>query len=422
MKKIILLGLIIAVGVSACEKEDDLPLGSTDERLSKVLSDYKAQLVGAEYGWKATLFPEGGAGYSFLFDFGANDRVSMSSDIHDSTAVAFESTYRLKAMQHPTLLFDTYSYLHLLADPDASKSGGDWGEGKYSDFEFRFDSATEDSIFLTGIYNGSKLVLTRASAEDVDNYITNISRNAEEFNRINDLTTYFKRLNIGNKEYDLSVDTERRIISFAHYAGGVVNVFSTTYYFTESGLKLLEPFTDGEISILELGAPQYNPGTGSMMVSVNNQRVPVQEASQPVIVDKSAAERFYNNPPNGYFWYTVDGFTIEGVEDAFHLKTIPEYYFTSLYIQPDPPFDGLISWTVDDRFFGPALRTQITNSGKIIFRHEGEFGTTPEEALTAISAMRDQLVIPEGYYVIQTGENSYDLVSAKDAKAWITFR
>ena len=69
---LLLIGLL-----SACEKDDNDPAPGErpDERLDQVLSEYKAQLVGAEHGWKATLYPEGGSGYSFLFDFKENDRV-----------------------------------------------------------------------------------------------------------------------------------------------------------------------------------------------------------------------------------------------------------------------------------------------------------------------------------------------------------
>ena len=35
---------------------------------------------------------------------------------------------------------------------------------------------------------------------------------------------------------------------------------------------------------------------------------------------------------------------------------------------------------------------------------------------------RTQLLIPQGYYFIQTGPADYDMVSALDAKAWISWQ
>lgn len=422
MKKILIYSLFIVLGLSACEKEDkDTPLGTSDERLNEALVEYKDQLVNAENGWKATLFPSGGAGYSFLFDFSQNDRVTMLSDINPTTSTeSFESTYRLKAMQHPSLLFDTYSYLHILSDPDASKSGGDYGQGKYSDFEFRFVSATPDSIVLSGIYNESKLILVRATQDEARQYIGQLAKNAEAFEEINNFTTYFKRLTIGNKSYDMAVDTERRNLTFTYKNGGVVSTFTTSYYFTANGVHLLEPFSDGEISIPELTQPVYYAANRRIDIKVPSGTARIVEASQPAVIDEAAAERFKNAPPNGSYWYTVEGFTVEGEKDAFNITSLPKYFFTTFYIQPDPPYDALIFWTTDDDFYGPALRTRTSNDGKIFFVQEGEFGTVPEEAAPAVNATRDQLTIPEGYYVIKSADG-YDLVSAKDAKAWINF-
>ncbi|MHC2991698.1 hypothetical protein OB13_08900, partial [Pontibacter sp. HJ8] len=70
--------------LSACDKEDNDPAPGErpDERLNKILTEYKTQLVGAENGWKATLFPAGAAAYTFLFRFSENDRVTTVSDIN----------------------------------------------------------------------------------------------------------------------------------------------------------------------------------------------------------------------------------------------------------------------------------------------------------------------------------------------------
>ncbi len=241
MKKILLLGALIVSMLSACQKDDtDLAPGERpDERLNKVLTEYKTQLVSAEHGWKAVLFPEGGSAYNFLLNFSANDRVTMRSDINASTAAEpFESSYRLKALQRPSLLFDTYSYLHILADPDERKSGGERGQGRYSDFEFSFDAATPETITLTGNYNNSKLILTKATQEEANTYIQQIAANAEAFESIQTLTTYFKRLTVGENVFDVSVLTGTKNITFSYYEGDVVSTFSTTYYFTEAAPRL----------------------------------------------------------------------------------------------------------------------------------------------------------------------------------------
>src|SRR3954464_6059448 len=111
--------LILAIlAFSACSKKDSNRIftESADERLNKALTDYQNQLAGALNGWKAVVYPAGGGAYSFYFKFNNQNRVVMYSHFDTTTAAASrESSYRLKALQQPSLLFDTYSYLHLLA-------------------------------------------------------------------------------------------------------------------------------------------------------------------------------------------------------------------------------------------------------------------------------------------------------------------
>lgn len=431
MKKIFLLGIIVSV-LSACQKDNDDPAPGErpDERLNKVLTEYKTQLVGAPFGWKAVLYPEGGSAYNFLLSFSANDRVTMLSDINASTAAEpFESSYRLKALQQPALLFDTYSYLHILADPDATRSGGEWGQGKLSDFEFSFDSVTSDRIELTGNLNGSKLVLVKATQEDAGNYIQNIAANAKAFENINNFTTYFKRLTVGDHVVDVSVLTGTRKITFSYYEGDVLSTFSTSYYFTEDGVTLLDPFEIDGLTLTSFGAVQYDEASRKINVTVNGNSASIEEATTPISIDLQAARRFYASPPNGVYWLTFEGFTVEGIRDAFNIRSISNFDAILFYIKAANPNDGFIFFTVDGTYFGPALLTQFTNDGRIVFTHVEEFsnppvkefGTTPEQALPMVTATRDQMVISEGYYVVQTGPDSYDLVSAKDAKAWISF-
>ncbi|WP_181885229.1 DUF4302 domain-containing protein [Pontibacter diazotrophicus] len=424
MRKIWLLGLLIVSMLSACDKDNNevAPGERPDERLNQVLGEYKSQLVNAEHGWKATLFPEGGSGYSFLFDFAENDRVVTRSDINAGAATALESTYRLKAAQRPSLLFDTYTYLHILADPDATKSGGEWGQGRISDYEFSFDTVSPDSMVLTGNYNDSRLVLVRATADEAENYISRVNEQAQTFENINNFTLYFKQLEVGSQTFDITVDTDLRNITFTYNDGSGVRTFTTSYYFTPEGLTLLQPFVSGNLTITTLQDLQYNAFRNRITLTVNGTAASIEDTAAPATVDPQTARAFYNNPPNGAFWRTIDGFTVEGVVDAFNVGSITNLDIITLYIQASPPYDGLIFWTTDGEFFGPALRSRITNDGRIVFTYGGDFGTTPEQAAPMVNATREQLTIPEGYYVIRTGPSTYDLVSAKDGKAWISFQ
>lgn len=423
MRKIWLLGLLLVTLLSACDNNENevAPADRPDARLNKLLTDYKAQLVGAQHGWKATLFPAGGAGYSFLFRFAENDRVTTVSDINAAAAAPLESTYRLKAVQRPSLLFDTYTYLHVLADPDATKSGGDWGQGKYSDFEFSFDRATPDSITLTGNYNGSKLVLVRATAEEAGNYITRIDENARAFEGINSFSLYFKQLVMGGQTIDMSVNTILRTITFTYGEGSEVKTVTTGYYYTPEGVRLLQPLTTAGQTITTLNALQFIEAQNRIRLTINGTAATIQEASKPARVDPRVAQAFFS-PPNGEFWNSPSGFTVEGKRDAYNIASIANLALLAFFPRVSPPYDGLLFLTTDDQFFGPAFRSRITSDGRIVFTYAGEFATTPEQAAPIVQATRNQFVIPEGYYAIRTGPKTLDLVSAKDAKVWISFQ
>src|SRR6188768_733240 len=174
MRKQLLFIFFIFSILAACKKEDDNVFGnSPDARLNDTLKKYQGILTGAEHGWKGLIFPDGmpHAVFAFYFKFNDSNRVQMYADYDSTSAVTMkESSYRLKALQQPSLLFDTYSYLHVLADPDGTVNGGPDGVGLASDFEFYFDSSSTDMIKLVGRYNGSKMTLVKATQAEQTAY------------------------------------------------------------------------------------------------------------------------------------------------------------------------------------------------------------------------------------------------------------
>lgn len=424
MKKILFTTFILIALLSACRRDNDpAPAQRPDERLNEVLSQYKTQLVNAEHGWKALLLPEGGAGYSFWIKFNENDRLSMSSDISSATTAEMTSTYRLKAMQRPSLLFDTYSYLHILSDPDATKSGGDWGQGKYSDFEFSFDSASPDTIRLTGNLKGSKLLLVKANQEEATNYINRIAATARAFENISRFTTYFKRLSIGNTAMDINVDANTRFITFTYAENDQPQTFTTSYYYTEDGLSLLEPLVTNNITITTFRAVQYDADNRRINLIVNDIAASIQEATRPAKVDMIGTRSFFNTPADDY-WIALTGFTIDGVRDSLKVSSIPNFsllvYWPKFGDANGSKYDLLGFVFGNSIHYGPAAVPSLTADGRIIYTFLGNLGTVPPEHEPIVTATRDIWTQPEGFYVVRTSSNSLDLVSAKDARAWLT--
>ncbi len=432
MRKLLFAGFAILLGFSSCNQDDEaLPAGERpDERLDATLVEYKARLVGAEYGWKGILHTREGGTYSFYFKFSNEDRVRMYSDIDATTAsVPMESSYRLKAMQRPSLLFDTYSYIHLLADPDPSKSGGITGFGKVSDFQFSFDSVAENSISLVGNFNESELQLVEASQEEAQNFISEVAETRLAFEQINNFKTYFKRLTLGETTVDLSVNTNFREITFSRFTGNSISTFSTNYYYVRNGVALIDPYNAEGISISSLSGLMYDEAESVIEFSEGGNVGTIASVTQPIAIDLNAARRFWTSPPNGAYWVSDNGFTVEGEPDALGVGAMEQFAFSTFW----PQF-GTSEGTTYDLFgfiiegpgglvisSGPAFVPQFTNNGLLILQYLGVLGEILPEDEPIFWATTEILADPDGFYVIQTSEQTYDLVSADGATKWISF-
>lgn len=185
------LNVLFVIGVLlamiACDEEYQPIFNErSDERVQKALNDYTELLNSATHGWKAMLYTQAGAGYFYYLDFQENGDVSMLSDFNETTAaVPMDGTWVLKGLQKPTLTFDTYSYIHLPADPDGNVNGGVSGEGLLSDFEFTFVKVSGDSIIMKGLKHDTQLFLLKATEEEtsqiLDDRIMNVLQNSTAY-------------------------------------------------------------------------------------------------------------------------------------------------------------------------------------------------------------------------------------------------
>ncbi|MGZ8518140.1 MAG: DUF4302 domain-containing protein, partial [Chitinophagaceae bacterium] len=271
MKRFLILSFILVAAITSCKKEDDPVFDkSPDEWLKEKLDAYQAQLSGAQNGWKALLKTAGGNGstHSFFFKFNDANRVLMLSDFDSLSAVTLkESSYRLKALQQPSLLFDTYSYLHVLSDPDDVVNGGIRGGGLLSDFEFYFDSTSADTVKLVGRVNGSRLVLVRATPAEEAAY--NSGQLAAGLS-LNKILTYFKRLTIGSQLYDVKIDPISRQFVFSWLdASGNLQTFSTGYYFIAGGVVFTTPLVNGSQTISGFNNITWDPATETINITAN---------------------------------------------------------------------------------------------------------------------------------------------------------
>ena len=438
MKKVLIFSLIIVAALSSCKKDDKSVFDkSPDERLKEKLDAYQAQLSGAQDGWKGLLVTDSGRGstHSFYFKFNNENRVVMLSDFDSLSAVTLkESSYRLKALQQPSLLFDTYSYLHVLSDPDGTVNGGAQGAGLLSDFEFYFDAATSDTIKLVGRLNASKMTLIRATKAEADAY--NSGQLAAGLN-LNKILTYFKRLTIGSQLYDVKIDPVTRQIIFSWLDGsGNLQTFTTGYYYIAGGIAFTIPLVNGSQTISGFNSITWTPATETINLTVSGTAATITGIVVPLKVDTGAPRRWWNYAINNgnTYWISLKGFHVNGVDDAFGIQSLTSGTYTYFYLIYWPrvtssnDFFGPVflnaAGTAIDVLYGTAPTPNFTTDGRAIFIQLGNYGppnflTYPTTGPAAQS--RTLLYNSSGYYFVQTGATTYDMVSASDGKSWITW-
>jgi hypothetical protein len=420
MKKHLFYILLFALALGSCKKDKTEPiLGNVDERLSETLTGYQTQLAGAQFGWKGYLLTDTKVLATFLFSFTDKNRTTMSANY---AATPKESSYRLKALQRPTLLFDTYSTLHLLADPTPSKFGGDTGGGYYSDFEFAFLSASADTIKLEGTFNKSKLVLVRSksAADNASAFIAPDEMTAT----LSKLRTYFKQSTIGGINCEVKIDPNRRIFGFNYLdEAGALKSSSSNYFVSGSSLVLFDPIIIGSTTVTGLSGVTFDASTGFISASTSGgTTLQIKEAIAPIGYNKNDAPSFLaTGRPRSSWWESYNGFTVDGVVDSYGINTIPNFTDLDYYVTGANK-GNFVCFTGSDFPYSSKITSTISANGFLINTIASIVGTTTNVSAKAIIDKTTQnFTDPQGFYVIKVG-SGFDLVSVKDARSWVTFQ
>ena len=258
--------MILSIVVGGCKKDTDEILDKpADERLSDALTNYQTVLAQAP-GWKLFVYPSGlqsqdveVGGLTYYVRFSDANRATMVSDFTvDMATVPKESGYRLKAVQRPSLIFDTYSYIHVAADPDPDVSssptpqpGFGWG----TDFDFSFtETEVTDTIRLKGNFNNSDAFLIKVTKEEIDAAFSGAMANILNITSTYASTTPFIVLpGTGNEKINVAFDLSLYIISFSYIDGsGNIITINAPFSHTINGLHLKSPVSVGGFTFQDI--------------------------------------------------------------------------------------------------------------------------------------------------------------------------
>ncbi len=297
MKKLYLSIICICILLVSCTKdENNIYSESPDQRITELLNQYTTTLVSSKTGWILSLETGAAGGFNHWVKFYLNNRVDMLSDADatnskfaNSSSKVKQSSYRLKSVQTPILMFDTYSYIHQLADPTGSYNGGSNGEGLITDYEFSIIGYNEEdnSFDLVGRFNESRAKLVACSQTQYDNIIEGgLKAEQDAFNGFVADNYKFPVIDMGSKKVDISLSSRMVGIKYIN-AEDAVEDHSTAAYLDMS-------FTNGlqDVSNAILIDPlSYEGGffdkviyeDGSMYVVIEGTKYSIIENGKPAL-------------------------------------------------------------------------------------------------------------------------------------------
>ena len=256
MKKIFLIGLFALLAMQGCKKDETLIDGKRpEERIKEGLEKYASELTGSVNGWKGYIYTSNiGGGYSFYLNFNKSNRVTMLSDLDIAAAeTGMESSYQIKQVMVPTLIFDTYSYLHLLTDPNSDVLGGDEGAGFGSDFEFEIREQKGDTLKLVGKKRNTQFTLIKATAADKAFYTSD-----KYALLIDDVANYVAsnpflyipdpKNNVNRVQVNVTPDIYTRMFTFTSLEAGVIKSTQVPFAFSTTGIIFSKPLEFGGLS------------------------------------------------------------------------------------------------------------------------------------------------------------------------------
>jgi len=309
MKKTLFYTLILAGSLASCKKDTDPIFDDPDKRLIAEVARLEKELTEAPHGWKAALYPKGGQGYMYYFQFNNQNGVTIYSDFNNTQATqAGGGTYRIKALQQPTLIFDTYSYVHFPADPDETISGGTRGTGLSSDIQF-FIYGSGDSLFLKGIDNGSQMTLVKATAEEK----TQIQSGAIK-TMMDKSAAFVRDTENPYMEFGDGIQTQftisRKLVSLTWVdAQGEISTTESPFVFFPGGIELKNPLNYKGTTFDRLF---WDDNLGRYYAMIGNARYDVLSSPTPII-----PPYFRIGFGKDFTTFTVNVPTLDGLPPAF---------------------------------------------------------------------------------------------------------
>ena len=240
------------------------------------------------------------------------------------------------------------------------------------------------------------------------------------------ILNYFKKVTVGSTVFE-STPWGYRTITFKYLDGSnnLNTIVSPPYYLTPNSISFVSPFTVNGLVIKSIDNLSFNAATNTATCTINGVTSTIAGAIASIKTDLTAPQRWFAALPTNFnkAWRSDAGFHVNGVDDAYGVKTIPNFYQYWYWY-------NAISSTVD--YFGPMVISggslanatyysrvksgpTFTVDGRAIFALSANTGTFPASVTNTTNLFYNTT----GFYFVQIDNVTYDMVSATDAKSWI---
>jgi hypothetical protein len=305
-------------------------------------------------------------------------------------------------------------------------------------FQIYKERHTTKTILLTGRFNGSSAILHKASQQDRAAWENKQVLNTLQSFKNMKILNYFKRLSYSDAEYELLINAPYKAIAVTWKDGaGVPHSITTSYYISADGVQFSSPIVNGSQVIKGFTITGWDDLTATLKINVNNTAATIAGAIKPINPDLTAARRWWQYGADAQtYWLSANGFHVDGIDDAFGVNTLhtdTSRYYALIYwpgIKPSsgPSFDAFTPYYLTpasnavDWIYGTGQQPSFQSDGRLVFNYLGDLTAGVYPTSGPAYKTKVQLFITNGYWFVQTSENSYDMVSAKDAKTWITWQ
>ncbi|GGH22736.1 DUF4302 domain-containing protein [Sphingobacterium alkalisoli] len=411
MKTKLLLSFIVFAFIS-CQKDSLTQIevedvyGDPEEKLQP----FAEEISNYEGGWEFIVLGRNNSQSYGYIEFNTNSIADFISTVNTDFIEPDTTSYKITVHKaNPSLIFPSSSNFASLAQ----LAGG-------LDTLFTFKNVENDTIFLEGEYQKSRLKLYKSKST------TSINEKVENLLNVDSLLTmpkFFYNISLNNStEVFAYVDEENQAVVFHYKEGGVSNYHFTKFLNTVDGIKFENPLTLNGISIT---FEDLKPATSSSFTFRDGQ---ITNAAEPAFYENAINDFLISNSINeSQVWLSEYSWSRRKRLDAFNMKAIRsdmQSVFNYRNFNTQAYHQICVAWFPGFFWYSGALAINhtVTTGNLLRFTYLGAFAAASRADVTAyMTSMVNRYIVTSGHYVFKTYNNRIAVVSADNAENWIFF-